>query len=253
MDTRLGGVALVTGAGSGIGRATALAFAARGARVVVAGRGDDVERTATSVREAGGEALALRVDVRVEAQVAGLVAAAVAAFGRVDYAVNNAGVGGRVAPITSATEAEFDEIVGTNLKGVWLCMKHELAQMRAQGAGAVVNVASVAGLSGVPGLGAYAASKHGVVGLTRAAALEVAADGVRVNAVCPGVILHTGISDPVARLRPERLDALVRAHPLGRAGEPEEVAAAIVWLCSPAAAFVTGAALPVDGGVLAGR
>jgi len=248
-----GKVALVTGAGSGIGRASALAFAHAGARVVAA----DVDEaggaaTAAQLTDAGGDGVFVPADVAVAGDVAGLIAAAVARYGRVDYAHNNAGIEGSVAPGTAFheyPEDDWDRVLGVNLKGVWLCMKAEITQMLAQGSGAIVNTASIAGLVG--GFSAaYTAAKHGVVGLTKDAALAYAQQAIRVNAVCPGFI-RTPMVERVLAARPEVEARWLAAEPVGRFGTPEEVAAAVVWLCSDAAAFVTGVALPVDGGWVA--
>jgi NAD(P)-dependent dehydrogenase (short-subunit alcohol dehydrogenase family) len=248
-----GKVALVTGAGSGIGRATALAFARAGARVVAA----DVDEaggaaTAAQLTDAGGDGVFVRADVAVARDVEGLVAAAVARYGRLDYAHNNAGIEGSVAPGTAFheyPEDAWDRVLGVNLKGVWLCMQAEITQMLAQGGGAIVNTASIAGLVG--GFGAaYTAAKHGVVGLTKTAALAYAPQAIRVNAVCPGAI-RTPMVARVLTARPEVEARWLAAEPVGRFGTPDEVAAAVVWLCSDAASFVTGVALPVDGGWVA--
>lgn len=245
-------VALVTGAGSGIGRAAALAFAREGARVVVA----DVDEeggagTVGEIKASGGEAAFFRCDVTKGAEVEALVDGAVGAFGRLDCAFNNAGTEGRTRTDTAGyPEEDFDRVVAVNLKGVWLCMKHEIPRMLEGGGGAVVNMASVSGLVGFEGSGPLVASKHGVVGLTRVAALEYAARGVRVNAVCPGVVW----TPMVGRATGESAEAQARfaaMEPIGRMGEPEEIAEAVVWLCSDAASFVTGAPIPVDGGFTA--
>lgn len=242
-----GRVALVTGAGSGIGRGSALAFAAAGAAVVVS---DIVpgwaEETVSQIRLAGGEASFVRADVTVAAEVAALVAAAVERYGRLDYAHNNAGIEGAGGSLLDYPEEVFDRVLAVNLKGVWLSMKYEIPRMLAQGGGAIVNTASVAGLRGSPGLFAYGASKHAVVGMTRSAAREFRDRGIRVNAVCPGLI-----DTPMVErgFDPDQLAILLRRQ-MGRLGTPEEVARAVVWLCSDAAAFVTGVALPVDGGYL---
>src|SRR5262245_53358781 len=248
-----GKVALVTGAGSGIGRATAVAFAAAGAKVVVSDVAvDGGHETVARINGAGGEATFVRADVSVAHDAAALVHAAVEAYGRLDYAHNNAGIEGSAARGTAFheyPEAVWDEVLRINLTGVWLCMKAELAQMLAQGGGAIVNTASVAGLVGGAGP-AYTASKHGVVGLTKTAALAYAQRGVRVNAVCPGIV-RTPMLERVFAGRPEAEERALAAEPVGRFAAPEEVAAAVVWLCSDAASFVTGVALPVDGGWVA--
>jgi NAD(P)-dependent dehydrogenase (short-subunit alcohol dehydrogenase family) len=244
-------VALVTGGSSGIGRAAALRFGRAGAKVVVAADASVQagQETARMIEEAGGEAIFVQADVSNAAQVEALIEEAVGAYGRLDCALNNAGVYPAPTPTAELTEADWDRTIGTNLKGVWLCMKHEIQQMLRQGSGAIVNMASVAGLVGYPGP-AYTASKHGVVGLTKAAALEYAKMNIRINTVCPGVIR----TPPLERKIAESTDfdrRVVARHPIGRLGTPEEVAEAVVWLCSDAASFVTGHALTVDGGFLA--
>lgn len=246
-----GKVALVTGAASGIGRATALAFARAGARVVVA----DVEEvggreTVGLVDAAGGDAVFVRADVAREDEVAALVASAVAHFGRLDYAHNNAGIEGEIGRVADCTRDEWDRVLAVNLTGVWLCLKYEILQMLRQGGGAIVNTSSTAGLRGSPAGPAYVASKHGVVGLTRKAARDYATDGIRVNAVCPGVVL-TPLLERVFADRPDMEATWRGVHPIGRFGTPEEIAAAVVWLCSEAAGFVTGHAMVIDGGLLA--
>lgn len=246
-----GKVALVTGAASGIGRAAAGAFAREGARVVLsdvtAGAG---EAAAAAIRGGGGEAVFAACDVSRPEQVQALVAGAVEAFGRVDFAFNNAGVEGETAPTAECTEANWDRVMAINLKGVWLCMREEIPRMLAQGGGAIVNCSSVAGVVGFAGIAAYSASKHGLIGLTRSAALEYAARGIRVNAVCPGVI-RTPMVERFTGGEPEAEARLVASEPVGRMGTPEEVAAAVLWLCSDAASFVTGHAMAVDGGFVA--
>ena len=242
-------VALVTGAGAGIGRASALTFAREGAKVVVA----DIsiqggEETVQMILKANGEALFVKADVSKAADVEALISKAVEAYGRLDCAHNNAGIQGDKGSITECTEENWERVMNTNLKGVWLCLKYELIQMVKQGNGAIVNTSSALGLIGRAGYPAYTASKHGVVGLTKTAALTYAKSGIRVNAVCPGPI-ETAMAIKV------RSDysgpGMVADVPLGRRGTPEEVAETVVWLCSDAASYITGHAMPVDGGWVA--
>ncbi len=243
--------ALVTGGGSGIGRATALAFAQEGAKIVVADQDADGGReTVDLIERGGGQAMFVRADVARAAEVEALVRAAVEAYGRLDCAFNNAGIGSTGVPLQDETEEEWDLVQSVNLKGVWLCMKYEIAQMLTQGGGAIVNTASVAGLAGLRGSTSYVAAKHGVVGLTRTAALELARSNIRVNAVCPGLIRTPLVGRVVARM-PGREAMLLASEPVGRYGEPSEIAEAVVWLCSDAASFVTGHPLAVDGGWMA--
>lgn len=245
-----GKVCIVTGAGSGIGRAAAVEMAAEGACVVVADvRMDDVEETAAMIESRGGVARARRTDVRSEEDVASLVSFTVKELGKLDCAFNNAGVeGDAFKPLADYPSSSWSDVIGVNLIGVFLCMKHELPQLMAS-KGCIVNAASVAGLSGSKFGSAYHASKHGIVGLTRAAAMEYADKGVRINAVAPGVI-RTPMAER-AFLRDSTAAARYASmHPLGRLGEPEEVARAVVWLCSANASFTTGHILPVDGGIL---
>lgn len=246
-----GKTTLVTGAGSGIGRATAQAFALAGARVVVAdldpqGGAETVELIAG----AGGEALFVQADVTQAAQVEALVGQAVKAYGGLDCAFNNAGIGGTGASTAEYAEEDWDRLMAVNLKGVWLCLKYELRQMLRQGGGSVVNNASVWGMAGLENAAAYTASKHGVVGLTKVAALENATTGIRVNAVCPG-FTRTPLIEQLLIDRPQMEAEIMARQPIGRLGTPEEVAAVVIWLCSPASSFVTGQALGVDGGLLA--
>jgi NAD(P)-dependent dehydrogenase (short-subunit alcohol dehydrogenase family) len=249
--TMTGKVALVTGGSSGIGRATCVRFAQEGAAVVVAARrAAEGEQTAQLVREAGGEALFVPADIARPTDVQALVTACLARYGRLDYACNNAGTEGPVGPLAECSEAQWDRIMGINLKGTWLCMKAELPPMRARGGGAIVNVASVAGLIGFPGLGPYVATKHGIIGLTKTAAMEHAQDRVRVNVVCPGLI-DTAMADRFTGGPQTGVEQFIMAlKPMRRRGTPAEVAEAIVWLCSDAASYVTGHSMVVDGGFM---
>src|SRR5215510_9175173 len=245
-----GKVALVTGGSSGIGRASARAFAREGARVMVA----DVvveggQETVRLIQEAGGEATFMQVDVTQAADVAALIAKIIAVYGRLDCAHNNAGIEGAIGPTADCTEDNWDRVISVNLKGVWLCMKYEIPQMLQQDGGTIVNTASAAGLVGARGIPAYVASKHGVVGLTKTAALEYARAGIRVTAVCPGVI-RPPMVERLLGDRPRAEARLRELEPVGRLGTPEEVAEAVVWLCSDAASFVTGHAMSVDGGMV---
>jgi NAD(P)-dependent dehydrogenase (short-subunit alcohol dehydrogenase family) len=245
-----GKAALVTGAGSGIGRATALACAREGAKIVVADRVvEGGEETVSMIQSAGGEATFVPVNVTQAAEVEAMIAAAVSAYGRIDCAHNNAGIEGVFATTADYPEEDWDRVMAVNLKGVWLCMKYEIPQMLQQGGGAIVNTASLAGLIGAKRMPAYVASKHGVAGLTKTAALEYAKSGIRINAVCPGVIHTSMVERLFLSRRPDLEDRLAAAGPMGRLGKPEEVAEAVVWLCSDAASFVTGHMMTVDGGM----
>jgi NAD(P)-dependent dehydrogenase (short-subunit alcohol dehydrogenase family) len=247
-----GKVALVTGGGSGIGRATAVAFAREGAQVVIGNRNvQRGEKTVFLIRDAGGTASFKRTDVLVAAEVKALVDHAVTTYGRLDVAFNNAGIEGEVKPtLVDQTEANFDAVMGVNVKGVWLSMKYEIPKMLDQGGGAIVNCSSVAGVIAFPGIGIYAASKHAVIGLTKTAALEYSAQGIRINAVNPAVI-DTEMVDRLADGMNMKKDDLTTFHPIGRIGRVEEVAEAVLWLCSEKASFVTGHSLIVDGGFTA--
>ena len=246
-----GKVGLVTGAGSGIGQATALTMAREGASVVIADRDESAgAATFEMITGQGGRGLTITVDTAEARGVEGLIRQAVDSFGRLDCAVNNAAIRGPVVLTAEYTEENWDRIVSTNLKGVWLCMKFQIGQMLRQGSGAIVNIASNFGLVGSPGRSAYSASKHGVIGLTKAAALEYARQNIRVNAVCPGPT-RTPFMESVLREQPEILPAIEAAQPSGRVARSSEIAEAIVWLCSDRASFVTGATLPVDGGFVA--
>jgi NAD(P)-dependent dehydrogenase (short-subunit alcohol dehydrogenase family) len=247
-----GKVALVTGAAAGMGLATARAFAEAGAAVVLADfKEDAVKAAAEALAAAGRKAVAVRCDVSDDAQVAAMVDRAVAEFGRLDAAFNNAGVMARIAPTADSTREDWDRVIGVNLRGVWSCMKHELRQMDRQGSGAIVNNASVGALTGNPGIASYIASKHGVVGLTRTAALEYVKRGIRVNAVNPGLI-DTQVARDVVNGDEQAYVEIAKHVPIGRAGRPEEIASAVLWLCSPGASYVVGHALTVDGGSTVG-
>lgn len=244
-----GRVALVTGASSGIGRASAMAFARAGAQVVVA----DIDhsggaKTVDLIEEMGGEAHFIATDVRHDDQVESLLHETVERFDRLDFAHNNAGVMRGLISLDECPEDLWDSIIDVNLKGMWLCLKYELRWMREQQHGSIVNTSSVLGLRGHAGSGPYVASKHGVIGLTRVAALECALDGIRVNAVCPSWI-RTPPIDRMFTMLPDLEGHLTESEPVGRLGTPEEVADTVVWLCSDSASFITGHALVVDGGL----
>ena len=246
-----GQVALVTGAANGIGRATAVAFAAEGLKVVVADL--DVaggEGTVALIREAGGEALFVRCNVTLEADVQQLMHQVLHSYGRLDYAFNNAGIEIEQGKLADGTLDEFDAIMGVNVKGVWLCMKYQLPLLLAQGGGAIVNTASVAGLGAAPKMSIYAASKHAVIGLTKSAAIEYAKKKIRVNAVCPAVI-DTDMFRRAYEADPRKAEFAAAMHPVGRIGTVGEIASAVLYLCSDGAAFTTGQALAVDGGATA--
>jgi NAD(P)-dependent dehydrogenase (short-subunit alcohol dehydrogenase family) len=247
-----GKVGLVTGATSGIGRETAVLFAKAGAKVVVSGRRErEGKETVELIRAAGGDGLFLKTDVSKASEVEALVQKAVEKFGRLDVAFNNAGIEGVWVPIVRQSEEDWDRTIAINLKGVWLCLKHEIRQMLKQGGGgAIVNMASVTGLVGGGGAAAYSASKHGVLGLTKSAALETARNGIRINAVCPAVI-ETPMEQRLFGA-PEVHKSVVGMHPIGRFGRPAEIAEAVVWMCSDRASFMTGQSLVLDGGFLAG-
>ena len=246
-------VALVTGGGSGIGRAACHEFARAGASVVVVDiDAETSEKTAAEIRAMGGQSLSVRADVSQSAQVQAYVQQTLGRFGRIDYFFNNAGTEGRVSPLAEYDEAVWDRVIGVNLKGMFLGLRHVLPVMIAQKKGAIVNTSSVAGTVGAPNLAAYSASKHGVIGLTRSAAGEVGKQGVRVNAICPGPIDTRMVRSIAEMINPADPDAIIRfnvgRNPMGRYGEPEEVARIVVFLCSDASAYVNGAAWVIDGG-----
>lgn len=243
-----GKVAIVTGGSSGMGRAAALAFAREGANVVVADTNvQDGEETVRRFKDSGAEALFVPADVSQATAVEALVNTTIATYGRLDYAFNNAGINEEHGPLTDCTEAEWDRIISINLKGIWLCMKYEIPQMLKLGRGVIVNTASVVGLTGGRGFPAYVASKHGIIGLTKAAALDYGKQGIRVNAVCPGTI-YTSMYERRVGNDPETTARIISEIPLQRLGQPEDIAEAVIWLCSEGASFVTGHSLVVDGG-----
>lgn len=255
-DTRTGQfagrVAFITGAGSGIGRATALAFAAQGAAVTASDNAQkDLHETARLIEAQGGQIQPVVCDVTRSDDVAAAVAAAVRQFGRLDFAFNNAGIEQPPAPLHEIDDQQWDRIIDINLRGVFYGMKHEVAAMLATGGGAIVNTSSGAGVIGIAGQSAYAASKHAVIGLTKAAALDYAAAGIRVNAVCPGII-ETPMMDRFSGGTEEGRQRVIDQEPVGRMGRPEEIASAVLWLCSDLGAFTVGHALVVDGGQTVG-
>ncbi|MCL8308496.1 MULTISPECIES: SDR family oxidoreductase [Pseudomonas] len=246
-----GQVALVTGGGAGIGRATAQAFAVEGLKVVVADRDvEGGEATVALIRQAGGEGLFVACDVTKDAEVRHLHERIIEAYGRLDYAFNNAGIEIEQGRLAEGSEAQFDAIMGVNVKGVWLCMKYQLPLMLAAGGGAIVNTASVAGLGAAPKMSIYSASKHAVIGLTKSAAIEYAKKGIRVNAVCPAVI-DTDMFRRAYESDPRKAEFAAAMHPVGRVGKVEEIASAVLYLCSDGAAFTTGHSLAIDGGATA--
>lgn len=246
-----GKVGIVTGGSAGIGRATALAAASEGAAVVVSDVDEERgEAVAAEIRDGGGEAAFVRCDVSSDGEVEQMVAATVERFGHLDFAFNNAGIEGVPAPVQEATPELWARIIAVNLTGVWSCMRHQVPHLLARGGGSIVNCSSIAGLVGFPGMTGYVASKFGVVGLTKTVALEGAEHGVRVNAVCPGVI-DTEMVERFTRGDAEAEQQLVASEPMARMGTPREIADTVVWLCSDKASFVTGQAIAVDGGYVA--
>lgn len=247
-----GKVALVTGAASGIGRAAALALSKEGATVVVSDINvEGGEETVQLVEAQGGVASFIRADVSQAAEVEALVGDSVATYGRLDIGINNAGIGSRWSRVAELSFADWDQVIGVNLNGVFYCMHYEIKQMLQQGGGVIVNTSSIAGLRGLANSAAYSASKHGVLGLTKSAALEYARSNIRINAVCP-VFTRTPLFEEMFKINPTYEERLLRNIPMRRYGTPEDIAGAIVWLCSDASAFVTGQAIPLDGGIMAG-
>jgi len=244
-------VVIVTGGSFGIGQATAVAFAKRGAKVVIADWIEDKShKTIQMIKDIGGEVTFIQCDVSNDAEVKNMVEKTIQTYGRLDYAFNNAGIEGISATTQLCTEENWDKTIGINLKGIWLCMKYQIPEMLKNGKGSIVNCASIAGLVGFPGLPAYVASKHGVIGLTKTVALEFSKQNIRVNAVCPGVI-QTQMIDRLTGKNKEAEKQFENMEPIGRMGKPEEVAEVVVFLCSDSASFVTGNAMAVDGGWIA--
>lgn len=248
-------IALVTGAAAGIGRATALAFSAEGAIVIVSDvNSDGGNETVDLIEKAGGTAIFIKADVSKSADVKALISQSLNTYGKIDCAVNNAGIEGEISPFIEQTEDNFDAIISINLKGTFLCLQAEVEAMLASGGGSIVNLSSIAGLIGFSGLSPYAASKHGVIGLTKNAALEYAQSGIRVNAICPGGVdtrMLDSLAEQITAGAQTSSQMMAPMHPMGRIGTPQEIAELVVWLCSPRASFITGTAIPVDGGYVA--
>jgi NAD(P)-dependent dehydrogenase (short-subunit alcohol dehydrogenase family) len=243
-----GKVALVTGGTSGIGQTTAVAFARQGAKVVVVGHSGNGRSTLNSIKDAGSEGIFVKADLTQAEEVKSVVARAIEEYGRLDCAFNNAAIEGTLEPFTDLSEELFDKIIATNLKSVWLCMKYEIEQMLNGTGGTIVNTSSMAGMVGFPNMAPYVATKHGVLGLTRSAALEYAQSQIRINAVCPGVIGETGQTTRMTDKYDQNKDEVAKQNPMGRLGKPAEIAHAVLFLCSDTASFVVGHALNVDGG-----
>lgn len=239
-------VIIVTGSTFGIGKSTAIAFAQRGAKVVLSDWKEDKD-TLSIIKENGGDVIFVKCDVSIEDDVKKLVSETISRYDRLDFAFNNAGTEGILAPAVDCSNDNWERTININLKGVWICMKYQIPEMLKVGGGVIVNNASIAGLVGLGDLPAYVASKHGVIGLTKNVALDYAKHNVRVNAVCPGVI-QTPMIDRFTEVKPKVIEQLIAAKPIGRAGQPEEIAETVVFLCSNAASFITGQAIAVDGG-----
>jgi len=251
MGSFQGKVALVTGGTSGIGRASAVAFAREGAKIVITGRRErEGQETVDLIKKAGGEATFIKTDVAKERDVKAMVEETVKTYGRLDYAFNNAGIEGNIAPLVEQSIDNYEAVLGINVKGVFLSMKYEIPEMLKTGGGAIVNMSSVGGLIGFPGMSLYIASKHAVLGLTKSAALEHAKSGIRINSVCPAAI-ETVMVDRFVGKEGESRQQLAGMHPIGRMGKPEEIASAVLYLCSDGASFITGQSLTVDGGFTA--